>query len=130
MMKKIYRVIIAGSRYYDDYNRLVAACDQFLARELHDSTCSIVVLVGGATGADSLGVQYAKEKNLKVEVHEADWGVHGRAAGPIRNAEMADVADALIAFPKAGEANKGTLSMIKMARRKGLLVHVESLGFE
>ena len=54
--------------------------------------------------------------------HPADWERHGKAAGPIRNAEMADVSDALIAFWDGQSC--GTKSMIELAKRKGLQVAV------
>ena len=43
-------------------------------------------------------------------------------AGPIRNEEMAEVSDALIAFWDG--KSRGTKSMIEIARRKGLQVAV------
>ena len=55
-------------------------------------------------------------------LYPADWERHGRAAGPIRNEEMAEVSDALIAFWDG--KSRGTKSMIEIARRKGLQVAV------
>ena len=55
-------------------------------------------------------------------LHPADWNRLGRAAGPIRNEEMAEVSDALIAFWDG--KSRGTKSMIEIARRKGLQVAV------
>ena len=43
-------------------------------------------------------------------------------AGPIKNEEMAEVSDALIAFWDG--KSRGTKSMIEIARRKGLQVAV------
>lgn len=119
-----FRVIIAGSRYYDDYDTLKAKCDKILSAKLSDPSTTVIILSGGARGADTLGVQYAMERSLKVEWHSADWNRYGRAAGPRRNAEMAAVANALIAFPKDGAANTGTNNMISLAKERGLLVRV------
>jgi hypothetical protein len=47
---------------------------------------------------------------------------HQNAAGPIRNKEMAESADALVAIPRP--ASKGAANMIKQAETRGLLVHV------
>lgn len=74
--------------------------------------------------ADSLGERYAQERGLAIERHPADWNAHGRAAGPIRNEEMAATADALIAFPLEGQQNRGTYNMIALAKEHGLLVRV------
>lgn len=119
-----FRVIIAGSRKYNDYETLRNKCNHILSQKMADTNVKIIVLSGGASGADALGERYAKEYGLQIERHPADWDIYGRAAGPIRNAEMADCADALIAFPKKGETNKGTHNMINMAKEQGLMVRV------
>ena len=85
-------------------------------------THNVIIVSGHAPGADSLGEKFAADHNLKCELHPADWKRHGRAAGPIRNEEMAEVSDALIAFWDG--KSRGTRSMIEIARRKGLQVAV------
>lgn len=120
---KQFRVIIAGSRKFDDYQALSSYSDKVLANKLTDPATEVIIVSGHATGADSLGERYAAERGLQCELHPADWS-KGRAAGPIRNAEMASIADALIAFPKVGELNKGTKNMISQAESKGLLIRI------
>lgn len=117
-----FRVIIAGGRDFNDYPLLKAKCDNILADKT--ATHRIIVVSGAAKGADSLGEQYAREKGYTVERYPADWNTHGRAAGPIRNAQMANSADALIAFWNG--QSKGTKSMINIAKTKGLGVRVIS----
>ena len=117
-----FRVIIAGGRDFNDYPLLKAKCDNILADKT--ATHRIIVVSGAAKGADSLGEQYAREKGYTVERYPADWNTHGRAAGPIRNAQMANNADALIAFWDG--QSKGTKSMINIAKTKGLGVRVIS----
>lgn len=119
-----FRVIIAGSRKYNDYQKLKEKCDRILSEKFADSNIEIIIVSGHASGADALGERYADERGLKKEIYPADWDKYGRAAGPRRNAEMAAVADALIAFPREGEANRGTRSMITLAKEKGLLIRV------
>lgn len=119
-MENQYRVIIAGGRNFSDYALLKERCDFYLQNKLQTHT--VIIVSGHASGADSLGERYAQEKHLSVEAHAADWAAHGRAAGPIRNAEMADCADALIAFWDG--QSRGTASMINLARQKGLTVAV------
>ena len=121
-MKQTFKVIIAGSRKYTDYSKLKQECDKILSNKIQEF--EVVIVSGGASGADALGERYATERGLNIEHHPADWNKNGRAAGPIRNAEMASVSDALIAFPKLGEANRGTINMINVAKSKGLLVRV------
>jgi hypothetical protein len=108
-------VIIAGGRDYTDYDHVVTC--------VKDSGFEITEIVsGGATGADALGERYAKEHGIKLRRMPAEWKKHGKAAGPIRNREMAEVADGLIAFWD-GES-RGTKNMIEEAEKRGLKVKV------
>ena len=115
-----YKVIIAGCRDFCDYELLKLKCNFYLQNK--KNTHNLIIVFGHATGADALGERYASEMGLKVDIHPADWKMHGRAAGPIRNAGMAEVADALIAFWDG--QSRGTKSMIDLAKRKGLQVAV------
>ena len=115
-----YRVVIAGCRIFYNYVTLKERCEYYLQNKMQ--THNVIIVSGHASGADTLGEKFAVDHNLQCELHPADWEKHGKAAGPIRNAEMADVADALIAF-WAGQ-NRGTKSMIELAKRKGLQVAV------
>lgn len=123
-MKKIFKVIIAGSRNFNDYDLLKSVCDELLSLKIHSH--EIVIISGTAYGADKLGEQYADEYGFKVERYPADWGTYGKSAGYRRNEEMAKIADALIAFWD-GES-KGTMHMINLAERYNLQVHVEKYG--
>ena len=115
-----YRVIIAGCRDFDDYALLKERCNDYLCEKME--TLNVIIVSGHASGADALGERFAEEHGLQCEIHPADWGKYGRSAGPIRNAEMAEVSDALIAFWDG--QNPGTRSMIELARKKDLQVSV------
>ena len=115
-----YKVIIAGGRYFSDYALLQEKCDYYLSNKL--KTHNVIIVSGHASGADSLGEKFAADHNLQCELYPADWDKHGKAAGPIRNAEMAEVADALIAFWDG--QSRGTANMISLAKSKGLSVAV------
>jgi len=105
------RTIIAGSRDFLDYARM--------EKELEHLQFEVtVVLCGMAAGADQLGRRWAAERNIPVEYYPADWKTYGRSAGPVRNVEMADKADMLIAFWDG--KSSGTEHMIETAIRKGL----------
>lgn len=116
----MYKVIIAGGRHFDNYQLLKEKCDYYLQNKLKEG--GVVIVSGHATGADALGERYAQERGLSIDAHPADWNQHGRAAGPIRNAEMAEVADALIAFWDG--QSRGTANMINLAKSKGLKVAI------
>ena len=114
-----YRVIIAGCRDFTDYELLKEKCDFYLQNKKPEN---IVIVSGHASGADSLGERYAQERGYETEIYPADWKTNGRAAGPIRNAQMATVADALIAFWDG--KSRGTKNMIDTATKRGLQVAV------
>ena len=114
------RVIVCGGRDYDDGTtvaRVLSALDPAEA----------VVVVGvdpeRPRGADGLVYSWCQIYYVTVEPHPADWKRHGRAAGPIRNQEMADAgADLVIAFP----GGAGTADMVGRARSAGVpVLHVD-----
>lgn len=109
------KTIIAGSRGIADYAVLLQAikCCPFPITS---------VVSGCARGIDTLGEQYAQENSLKLYKFPADWSTYGRRAGYLRNAQMAENADALLAIWD-GES-RGTKHMIDTAREKGLEVYV------
>ena len=115
-----FRVIIAGTRTFSDYELLRTTCNNLLSEK--QWTHTVVVISGTARGADQMGERYARERGFQLRRFPADWEQYGKSAGHIRNAMMADNADALIAFWD-GES-KGTKNMIDNARRKGLAVRV------
>ena len=110
------KVIIAGGRDYHNYETLLEA----ITEAQFDIT---TVVSGGANGVDALGERYADEMNKELNVFNADWETHGRAAGPIRNRKMAENAEALIAIWDG--QSRGTKNMIETATKKGLLVYVK-----
>ena len=118
MSQPDFRVIIAGTRDFSNYELLRQKCDAILSAKRQDS--NIVVVSGTARGADRLGERYARERGYEIRRFPADWDNDGNAAGPIRNAKMADNADALIAFWDG--KSRGTRNMIETAEEKGLLV--------
>ena len=110
------KTIIAGGRDFTDYELVKESMAQFL--EGPPFVISEVVS-GGATGADSLGERWAKDNEIPVRVFPADWARFHRGAGPIRNAEMAEYADALIVFWDG--KSRGTKNMLSTAKKQGLV---------
>lgn len=80
------------------------------------------VVSGHARGVDCLGELWADNHDIPCRIFEADWNKHGRSAGPIRNREMADYGEALIALRRP--QSRGTQHMIDTARKLGLKVFV------
>jgi hypothetical protein len=115
----IFRVIIAGGRNFNDYPLLKTTVDKLL----ENITDEITVLCGQAKGADTLGEQYAKEKGYAISYYPADWERYGKIAGYLRNAQMAQNADALVAFWDG--KSRGTKHMIGLAIEYGLKVRIK-----
>ena len=113
------KVIIAGGRDFKDYNRLKEVCDKILINQNN-----IEIISGTAGGADTLGERYAQEKGYEVKKFPAKWDEYGKKAGYLRNQEMGEYADGLIAFWDG--QSKGTKHMIDIANKKGLKVRVIS----
>jgi len=113
------KVIIAGGRDFKDYNKLKDSCDKILINQNN-----IEIVSGTANGADILGERYAQEKGYEVKKFPAKWDEYGKKAGYMRNQEMGEYADGLIAFWDG--KSKGTKHMIDIATNKGLKVRVIS----
>ena len=111
------KIIIAGSRCFNDYNLLKNKCDYLLS---NTNKNTIEIVSGTCNGTDKLGEKYAKENNLKLTLFPADWNSFGKSAGYIRNEEMAKYSDALIVFWDG--KSKGTNHMIDLAKKYSLIV--------
>lgn len=109
------KTIIAGSRTCSNKQSLISAIEAC-------GWTPTVVISGGARGADQLGEAWAKENHIPCETYLAEWDKLGRSAGYIRNATMADKAEALIALWDG--KSPGTAHMIRLANQRGLRVHV------
>ena len=77
---------------------------------------------GAARGIDSAAGEWAKINNIPVHVFPADWSKYGKSAGPIRNKQMAEYADALIAIWDG--ISRGTKHMIETAESMNLKIYI------
>jgi dissimilatory sulfite reductase (desulfoviridin) alpha/beta subunit len=111
-----FKVIIAGSRGFSNYKFLREQCNKYLREKR--KTCNIIIVSGHARGADTIGEKYAQDEGFDLEIYPAQWKKLGKQAGYRRNEQMAEVADALIAFWD-GESH-GTKHMIDIMTNKGL----------
>lgn len=120
-----HKVIVAGGRNFDDYERLSKTLETFRTSIWKgDHADDIEIVSGGARGADSLGERWAKDNHVGVMLFPAEWNKYGKKAGILRNEEMGDYADTLIAFWDG--KSRGTEHMIKYAGKNGLNVLVVS----
>lgn len=127
-----FKVIIAGSRDFKDYELLKKKCDSILS-SIKDE---IWIISGTAEGADQLGELYAQERGHYLLEIPANWDdIEGKPkgqigttyngkkywklAGHVRNEEMAKQANALIAF---NMGTSGTENMLRLAKNYNLKI--------
>ena len=114
------KLLITGSRSIAEnevnYRRL--------ADEIHSKYPKVSLLLhGGARGADQLAERYGREMGIRVQVIRPDYGLYPEKVAPlVRNTELVQQAEAVIAFygPK-GKAG-GTADTVKKALARNLPV--------
>lgn len=114
----MFKVIIAGSRDFSDYNFLKEKLDHLL-KNIEDD---IEIVSGTAKGADRLGEGYAVERNYKITQFPADWNGLGLSAGYRRNEDMARYANACVVFWKNN--SKGSKHMIDISQKYNLKLRI------
>lgn len=75
----------------------------------------VEVISGGAKGADSLGERFAKINRCPVTIFKPDWDKYGKSAGFIRNQQIVDTCDIVLAFWDG--KSKGTQDTINKAKK-------------
>jgi hypothetical protein len=109
------RIIVAGSR--------VITSQALVEKAIRESGFSISVLLSGhARGVDQLAEEWAKSNKICVELYPANWDLYGKMAGPIRNGEMIEKAEGLVALWDGVSA--GTRDVIKQATKNARRVFV------
>lgn len=114
-------LLIAGGRNYTDratFDRVVL--------DIIGNDPDTVIVEGGAPGADTMAREYAISHGLEHAEFRAEWGLYGRAAGPVRNDKMTAYTS-----EKGGSAlffwdgkSRGTAQCIRSAQRRGLPVRI------
>lgn len=105
------RVLVCGGRGYADRAYVYEALDYY------DPS---VIIAGGAKGADTLARDWAVSRERVHYIYPAQWKVHKKAAGPIRNRFMLEDGkpSLVLAFP----GGDGTEHMIATADEAGIEV--------
>jgi len=109
------RALVCGGRDFHDELRVILGLNQ-----IHADSPITVLINGGARGVDRLAWKWALDREIPVRVVLADWALHGRRAGPIRNQKMLDEEkpEIVVAFP----GGTGTADMVRRAKKAGLWV--------
>jgi hypothetical protein len=107
------KVVVCGDRHWSDYSRILHILIQLPMGSL--------IIQGGCRGADRLAVAAAEELGHRWKEILANWDLHGRAAGPIRNTEMlSENPDMVLAFHDNIEQSLGSRDTVRKARARGI----------
>lgn len=83
----MFVVIVAGSRSFNNLPLMYSKLDYYLQKQ-----DKVLIVHGGANGADKCAAMYAKDKNIETKVFLPDWNKHGKKAGILRNIAMFEYA--------------------------------------
>lgn len=114
------KLLITGSRKYNDYEAFKAVLKEYREHCLLTYKSDITLLLhGGAKGADSLAMKYAREMEIKEKVVSPDYIAHYSKVAPlIRNTELVAQTDAVIAFYHQKQTG-GTLDAVQKSIQAG-----------
>lgn len=120
------RVIIAGSRDYDNY-KIFSAIVNMIFNDSYTVNDRVEIVSGGCSGPDIMGERYAHENDIECVTFPAEWKKYGRSAGIKRNNQMIQYASnsnipTLIAFWNG--KSKGTKHTIDQAKENNFRVFV------
>lgn len=117
---KEFRVIITGAASFNQYGLLGTKCRKILSRVINKPDTEVIILSGRYSGAEQLGLQWARENHLKTEVFENIENLPFKEAETNRCQRMIDAADALIAFDWPPYPNWHMLKLVDGAAKKGI----------
>ncbi len=106
------KLAIVGGRTFNDYSLLEKT---FYNHFTKHGISEIVIISGGAKGADSLAFQFAENHRLEMRVYPAEWDKFGKSAGFIRNQTIVDNCDMVLVFWDG--VSRGTADTIEKAKR-------------
>jgi hypothetical protein len=117
------RLLVCGDRNWNDRKAIYRQLDRWLAAYPNEH---LVLIEGGARGADAIAGTWADDRGIEHLRFPADWKRYGRGAGPVRNRQMLNEGhpSLVFAFHNDLDASKGTRDMVECARQAGVLVRV------
>ena len=118
------KLIVSGDRDWTDVECVERALAW--AEMQYPSVERRELLHGDCRGLDTIAADCARKRGWNVTGYPAEWGKHGKSAGPVRNRRMlaATTADVpVLVFHDHPEKSKGTLDMVKISLMKSHKVH-------
>jgi predicted Rossmann fold nucleotide-binding protein DprA/Smf involved in DNA uptake len=107
------KAAVIGSRTFDSY--------QFMEQILRFYDITLIIS-GGAKGADACAKQYAHSNGISYREYLPDWDQYGKRAGFLRNRQIVNDAEIVIAFWDS--VSKGTKNSVDIANDMGKEVYI------
>lgn len=108
------KIAIIGGRDFDNYNKVKSIVLDYLLTTQIDPK-SVIIISGGAKGADTLASKFSKEFNLGLKEILPEWNKYQKGAGRMRNHVIIQESDIVFAF--WDEQSKGTKHSISLAKK-------------
>lgn len=110
------RILVFGGRDYNDQAMVFGVLDMIA----EERVINAIIQGDCPTGADKLARMWAITRNHHCDSYPANWRVHGKAAGPIRNQQMIDEGRPTMGLGFPG--GKGTADMARRLKAAGIPV--------
>lgn len=104
------RLAIVGYRYFTDYETFTQIVNEYMID--YEVT---TIISGGAEGVDTMAKKYADEYEYNYIEFPAEWTKYGTKAGPIRNTQIVQNCDRVLALTSVN--SRGTFDTIKKAKK-------------
>lgn len=119
----MWKLAVVGSRHWT--NRLIFDHNlNYWVSQRKPIYDGIMIITGGAKGADTMAKEYADENDIQCRIHDPNWEKYGKAAGPIRNSMIVAEADEMVAFMRIDKENRGTWDAVRKMLDKMNQVHI------
>ena len=113
------RVAIIGSRTFTDEETI-----REVVKSLHQQNPNLMIISGGARGADQIGERAADELGIPKKIFQPQWHIYGRRAGFVRNELIIEAAERVFAFFAPGPKSNGTQHSVDLAIKANKEVHI------
>lgn len=124
-MKDKIKIAVIGSRA--GYPKDPAEMIEELLKVENLNKNEIIIVSGGARGVDSIAESWARSNNVETLIFPADWKNLGKGAGYIRNVQIIDSADIVLAIWDG--QSRGTRHSLYLSRRSGKKVYLVNPEF-
>lgn len=110
------KIAIIGSRDFNDYD--------LMCKKLKPFNISLIIS-GHAKGADTLAERYANENDIPTKIFPPDWKRYGKSAGMIRNTDIIENAELVIAFwDTISSGTKDSIRKADKLNKKVIIINI------